>query len=70
MCLNEFYKLMESLFSNLEFIFEFWPKTENYSNEQQGLNIDQITVCYISMDSFQRALQTNGKLFFQILNYF
>ena len=28
------------------------------------MNIDQISMCYISMDSTQQALQTNGKLFF------
>ena len=26
------------------------------------LNIDQIAMCYISMDSSRQALQTNGKL--------
>ena len=31
------------------------------------MNIDQIAMCYISMDSSQQALQTNEKLF-QISN--
>ena len=28
------------------------------------MNIDQIAICYISMDSSQQALQSNGKFFF------
>ena len=40
----------------------FWPKTENYSKEWRGVFNDQIAMCYISMDSSQRAVQTNEKL--------
>ena len=29
------------------------------------MNIDQIAICYISMDLSRQALQTNGKLFFK-----
>ena len=36
----------------------------------QGVNIEQIAMCYISMDSFQRALQTNEKLFFSSYKLF
>ena len=28
--------------------------------------MDQIAMCYISMDLSQRALQTNGKAFFKL----
>ena len=28
------------------------------------MNIDQIAMCYISIDSSRQALQANGKLFF------
>ena len=31
--------------------------------QKNGVNIDQIAMCYISMDLSQRAQQTNGKLF-------
>ena len=40
------------------------------------MNIDQIAMCYMSVDSTRQALQTNGKLFsdfgivFQISNNF
>ena len=58
------------LFSNFKLVFEilaknikFLPKIKKYSKELQGMNIDQIATCYISMDSSQRALQTNEKLF-------
>ena len=27
--------------------------------------MDQIEMCYVSMDSYWQALQTNGKLFFK-----
>ena len=37
---------------------------EKYSNELRGMNIDQISMCYLSMDSSRQALQTNGKFFF------
>ena len=29
------------------------------------MNIDQIAMCFISIDSSRQALQTNGKLFFK-----
>ena len=32
--------------------------------------MDQIAMCYILMDSSQRALQTNEKLFFKFWNNF
>ena len=54
---------MESFFSNFEFVFELLAENRKYSNEWRGVIIDQITMCYISMDSSRRALQTNGKLF-------
>ena len=44
-------------------ITNFWPKTKKYSKEWRGVNIDQITMCYISMDSSQRLLQTTERLF-------
>ena len=34
-------------------------------SKERGLNIDQIAMCCISMDSSQQALQTNEKLFFK-----
>ena len=42
---------------------------ENQKNihENSEANIDQSAMCYISMDSFQRALRSNGKLFFSNL---
>ena len=63
--LNELYKLMGSLFQISYSFSNFWPKTEHFSNEYQGVNIDQITICYISMDLFQRVVQTYENLFFQ-----
>ena len=44
---------------------KFWPKTEKYSTEWRDVNIDQIAMYYISMDSSQQALQINGKIFFK-----
>ena len=35
-----------------------------FSKELPGVNIDQIAMCHISMDSSRQALQNNGKLFF------
>ena len=54
---------MESFFSNFEFVFELLAENRKYSNEWRSVNIDQIAMCYISMNSSRRALQTNGKLF-------
>ena len=34
------------------------------------VNIDQSTICYISIDSSQLPLQTNGKLFFSNSEFF
>ena len=31
------------------------------------MNNDQSAMCYVSMDSFQQSLQTNGKLFFKLV---
>ena len=56
------------LFSNFEFVFDFLA--ENFSKEERCVNIDQIAICHISMDSSQRALQTNYFFFFQILILF
>ena len=50
------------LFLYFKLVFELLPKTEIYSNEYRGVNIDQSAMCYISMDSSRQALQTNGKL--------
>ena len=48
----------ESFFFQMFFSnFEFFAQNKFFSN------IDQIAMCYISMDSYQRPLQTNGKLF-------
>ena len=58
--LNEFYKLIESFF---EFVFGFLAKNRIFSKQKRDVNINQIAICYISMDSCQRALQTNEKLF-------
>ena len=41
-------------------------KSERYLNEEQGVNIDQSSMCSISMDS----LQTNGKLFIKFQDHF
>ena len=54
------------LFSNFEFVFDFLA--ENFSKER-GVNIDQIAICHISMDSSQRALQTNNNFFFSNFNF-
>ena len=43
--LNELYKIIESFFLQiLNSFFNFWPKTEKNSREQQGVNIDQIAM--------------------------
>ena len=62
-CLNELYKLMKRFFQISNSLSKFRPKTEKYSNEYRGVNIDQIAMCYISMDLSRQALQTNGKFF-------
>ena len=54
-------------FSNFEFVFDFWPKII-FSKRERGMNIDQSAMCYISMDSSQRDLQTNRKIFFKFQN--
>ena len=48
-------------FSNL--FLNYFPNTEKCSDKYQGVNIDQSAMCYMSMDSSQEALQTDGKLF-------
>ena len=55
--LNELYKLMESFFS--KFLIHFRIFSRKQKHFQRGVNNDQITMCYISMDSSQQALQTN-----------
>ena len=51
-------------FSNFKFVFEIFAKnSEKDSNEYRGVNIDEIAICYISMDSSRQSLQTNEKLF-------
>ena len=56
-------------FFQFQICFQFIEKNyEKCSNEQQGGNFDQSTVCYISMDLFQQALQTNGKLSSNLLS--
>ena len=55
------------LFTNFNFVFELLTETEKYSN---CVNMDQSAMCYISMDLTRQALQTNGKLFFQISQSF
>ena len=59
------------LFSNFKLIFSnFWLKTEIFSKEKRVVNIDQIAMCYISMDSSRQALQTYESFFFQIFESF
>ena len=41
----------------------FGRKPKFFQKKYQGVNIDQIAMCYISMDSSERALQTDEKLF-------
>ena len=60
--LDELYKAMESF-------FKFWlifqiigRKPKNIQTNSEGVNIDQISIFYISVDSSRQALQTNGKL--------
>ena len=45
-----------------KFDVELLVKNKKYSNKWRGVNIDQGAMWYISMDSSQQALQTNGKL--------
>ena len=49
---------MDSFFQILNLFSNFWLKTEKYSNELRGVDIDQSAICYLSMDSFRHALQT------------
>ena len=51
---------MESFFKISNSFSNYWPKTGKYSN---CVNIDQIAMCYISMDSSRQALQPSVKLF-------
>ena len=71
-CLDKLLQTNGKLFpkkkSNL--FLNYWPKTEIFLNEKRGVNIDQIAMFYISMDLSREALQTNGKLFFQISESF
>ena len=52
-------KLYKFFFSNFNFFSNYWPKSKKYSN---SVNIDQIAMCYISMDLTRQTLQNNGKL--------
>ena len=56
-------KTYGKLFSNLKSFSNYRPKTKKNSNELRGVNIDQIAMCYVSINLSQRAIQTNGKLF-------
>ena len=51
--LDKLWKLLEAFFLNFVLVFEldYWPKTEKYPNEYQGMNRDQSAMCFISMDS-------------------
>ena len=63
-CLNELYELMGNFFF-FKFVFEFFgQKTKKFQK-----NIDQIAMCYISMDLSRQALQTNGKFFFFLIQF-
>ena len=63
-CLNELYKLLKSFFKFQISFLNFGQKTKNIQkNREVAMCIDQIAMCYISMDLSQQALQTNGKLF-------
>ena len=69
----ELYKVIESFFSNSEFVFEFLAENRIFSKESRGVNIDQIALCCItclSMDSSQRAIQTDVNVFFIFPNLF
>ena len=57
------YKLMESFFLNFEYVFKLMPENRKILKRIAGVNIDQIAMCYISMDLSRQALQTNRKLF-------
>ena len=61
---------MESLFQILISFSNYWPKTEKYSNELQGVNINQSAIYYISINLSRQALQISEKLFFQISESF
>ena len=53
-------------FSTFKLVFEFVAKYRKiFKRIERCVNIDQIAMCYTSMDSSQRALQTNEKLFFK-----
>ena len=59
--LNEFYKLMENFLFFSNSFSNYLLKTEKYS--KRGMNIDQSTMCYLSIDLTWHALQINGKFF-------
>ena len=48
--------------TNFEFVFELLTENrkKKHSNELRGVKIDQSSMCYISMDSARRALQSDG----------
>ena len=52
------------IFSNFKLVFEILTeKQKKMFKELRGVNIDYISMRFISMDLSQRALQTNRKLF-------
>ena len=56
-------KKWKAFFWNFKLVFEILAEKQKYSKENQGMNIDQIAMFYISMDLSWQALQTNRKLF-------
>ena len=54
----KFFLQITNLFSN------YWHKTEKYSYEERGVNIDQSAMCYISMDLSRQALYKLVERFF------
>ena len=47
----------------VKLVFEILAKNKKIFKRIARVNIDQITICCISMDLSQQALQTNEKLF-------
>ena len=53
-------------FFYFELVFTFLAENKFFSKEWRGVNIDQIAMFNVSMDSSQRALQNNENIFLQI----
>ena len=51
-------------------IFQIRIISQKLKNIQMNVIIYQTSMCFISMDLSQEAVQSNGKLFFLILNNF